>query len=68
MEVAIESAEAEANKLRHAFITIILRKDDVLMVTTIINNEWRIFGTKEEAKKAVAKEVRGIKGEQIICR
>jgi hypothetical protein len=31
------------------------------MVTTIINNEWRIFDTKEEAEKAVAKEVRGIK-------
>lgn len=33
------------------------------MVTTFINNEWRIFSTKEEAAKAVAKEVRGIKNE-----
>lgn len=27
----------------------------------MINNQWRIFDTKEEAVKAVAKEVRGIK-------
>ena len=33
------------------------------MVFTMINNEWRFFDTKEEAIKAVAKEVRGIKDE-----
>ncbi len=31
------------------------------MVLTMINNQWRIFDTKEEAAKAVAKEVRGHK-------
>ena len=31
------------------------------MVLTMINNQWRIFDTKEEATKAIAKEVRGIK-------
>lgn len=47
----------------YALITTIQIKGDVKMVTTIINNEWRIFITKEEAEKAVAKEVRGIKDE-----
>ena len=34
------------------------------MVFTKINNDWRFFDTKEEARKAVAKEVRGIKDEK----
>ena len=33
------------------------------MVFTMINNEWRFFDTKEEARKAVVKEVRGIEVE-----